>query len=211
MLNRFKNKLLVFEGEDHCGKSTVARLFVEHLNKNNISTIFTFQPGDKAYGNHAEIMDELCTGKVYSLDPLSNLFAFLLDRSEHTIKVVAPALESGKTVVADRWWYSTIAYQFFGKQLLSKYNLNEEFAYWMNKLASHFVEPDVVFYFRREQSKIDSTKNDNKDLFESETDAFKRRVKEAYQKMIRFDPHFIVINVDDDAQTTLERVLEVKC
>ena len=210
MLSQFKNKLLVFEGEDHCGKSTIARLLVEHLNKNDVPAVFTFQPGDTAYGNHAEILDEFCTGKTYTLDPLSNLFAFLLDRSEHTAKVVIPELEAGKTVISDRWWYSTIAYQFFGKQLLNKFNLNIDFAYWMNELASHFVHPNTVFYFRREQSKIDGTKNDTLDLFESETDAFKRRVKEAYLEMIETDD-FTVIEVNDDPQITLERVIKAGC
>jgi len=120
-LDLIKGRLIVCEGTDHSGKTTIAEKMTSFLNKNGVSTIFTFQPGDIKFGPHASITRDFCTRKTYNLDPLSNLFAFLLDRSENTSKVIIPALKEGKTVIADRWWYSTIAYQFYGKQLIEKY------------------------------------------------------------------------------------------
>jgi thymidylate kinase len=78
----------------------------------------------------------------------------------------------------------------------------------MNKLASHYLEPSAVFYFERAQDRIDSTESDMHDLFESESDAFKRRVREAYHRMAQTDPLFKTIQVDEDSQVTLNRVLE---
>jgi dTMP kinase len=207
-LEKFKNKLIVFEGPDHCGKSTIAKMLKELLRENGMNAEFVYQPGDYAYGPHAGFLDELCTGKKYNLDPLSNLFAFLLDRSEHTAKVIEPDRQQGKTVISDRWWYSTIAYQFYGKRLLEKYKLNLEFAQWMNKVASHYLEPDVVFYFERAQDRVESTENDMHDLFESESDAFKRRVREAYHEMAQTNSLFKTIQVDENPHITLGRVLE---
>jgi dTMP kinase len=39
------------------------------------------------------------------------LEAFVNDRIEHVARVIRPALEAGKAVVLDRYFYSTIAYQ----------------------------------------------------------------------------------------------------
>lgn len=206
MLKKFKNKLIIFEGEDHSGKSTIAKKFTSYLNNNNIETIYTFQPGDND-ASFNQTLNDLCKKKTYSIDPLSNLFAFLLDRSIHTYSKVKPALENGKTVICDRWWYSTIAYQFYGKQLLEKYNLNHDFAFWMNEVASHNLKPDVVFYFSRNQDLIDLTDNDSNDLFETESKLFKKRVKEAYLNMLNNLPEFINIEVDNDSNITLQRVI----
>lgn len=208
MLEEWKNKLLVFEAQDHSGKTTLAKKLNEHLNENNIKSVYTFQPGDIQYGQHAEILNNLCKKKTYNLDPLSNLFAFLLDRSENTSKFAIKKLEEGYTVISDRWWYSTIAYQFYGKQLLEKYNMDLTFAYWMNKLASHNLEPDKVFYLVREQMKVENDENDPTDLFESANKEFKNRVKQGYEHQFELNQNFIKIEVDDDIDVTLKRILD---
>lgn len=208
-LDFFKGRLIVCEGADHSGKTTIAKMMVDYLNESGIPAIFTFQPGDTQFGAHAEITRDFCTKKTYNLDPLSNFFAFLLDRSESTSKVVIPALKEGKTVVADRWWYSTIAYQFYGKQLLDLYNLNIEFARWMNMLASHYIKPDIALYFQRDLDAIRLDRNDENDIFETEKEAFKQRVRNAYEIMIMGDPLFKVVDVDDKASVTLSRAMGI--
>lgn len=206
-LENIKNKLLILEGEDHTGKSTVGRLLVDKLNDNDIKAIYAFQPGDND-GDYNQIINDMCKTKIYDLDPLSNLFAFLLDRSEHTSKKVIPALDSGKTVVCDRWWYSTIAYQFFGKQLLQRFQLTEDFAYWMNRVASHNVKPHYSFYLQRKQELIDSEENTALDLFENETNTFKSRVHNAYMKMVA-QGDLQLIQVSNDPEITIQRILEL--
>lgn len=206
-LEKIKNKLLVLEGEDHSGKSTVGKLLVEKLNKQDISAIYAFQPGDND-GDYNQVINDMCKTKKYDLDPLSNLFAFLLDRSEHTSKKVIPALESGKTVVCDRWWYSTIAYQFHGKELLQRFQLSEDFAYWMNRVASHNIKPHYSFYLEREQELIDSEENTALDLFENETNTFKSRVHSAYIKMVA-QGDLTLVKVSNDPETTIQRILDL--
>lgn len=203
----FRGRLIVLEGEDHSGKTTIGKMMTDFLNDNEIETIFTFQPGDTQFGEHASITRDFCTKKTYDLNPLSNFFAFLLDRSENTAKIVMPALREGKAVIADRWWYSTIAYQFYGKELLKKFNLDIKLAREINFLASHFLKPDIALFFRREEEAVLKSKNDSRDLFESATIDFKQRVKEAYEIMIQGDTTFRVINVDENSSITLTRAL----
>lgn len=208
-LDKFKNKLIVLEGPaDHCGKSTLAKALYEKLTSENIDTILTKQPGD-APGELGNLTRSLCIDKKWNLHPLSNLFAFLLDRAEHTSKVIQPALDSGKTVICDRYWYSTIAYQFYGKQLLEKFDLNEEFAFWMNRVASMNIEPNVVFFIEREAKRIQAEKDNENDQFETASREFKQRVEQAYYNMAETNPIFKRINViENDIPATLELLLE---
>jgi dTMP kinase len=205
-LNILKNKLVVMESEDHGGKSTISKILNNLLNSNGIPSIYTFQPGDLAYGEHASLICKLCKSKEYQLDTLANFFAFLLDRAENTAKIIIPALESGKTVISDRYWFSSYCYQYIGKQLKQKFSLTDDFFQTLNTLASHFIEPDMVFYFKRSQTDIENTKDDNKDLFESESYQFKKRVHDAYQDLI-IKYNFKVLEVDNNPEITLQRLI----
>jgi dTMP kinase len=205
---KFKGKLVVFEGPaDHCGKSTLAKALHEKLLAEGVDVLLTKQPGDSP-GEIGTMMRSLCIDKKWNLHSISNLFAFLLDRCEHTDKVVQPALKVGKTVICDRWYYSTIAYQFYGKELLEKYNLNKQFAYWMNRVASLNIEPDVVYFIERAQEKISQTKDAEYDQFETASYEFKLRVRGAYYSMLKENPLFVKIPViEDDIPGTLDQIL----
>jgi dTMP kinase len=206
-INFYKNKLIVFEGADLTGKTSVAQLLNKYINDRGIESIFTFQPGDDSYGTEAPIIRSLCKDKRYNLHPISNLFAFLLDRAEQTSKVVIPALQSGKTVISDRWWYSTIAYQFYGKELTKKYNLKLDFAYWMNEIASMNLEPDIIYYFPdkiKNHSRVDSPN----DQFDNAGDEFKRRVIEGYEETFKNNGKVIHIHPKETAEATLRSLLE---
>ena len=39
------------------------------------------------------------------------------DRAQHVVEVIQPALETGRTVITDRFAGSSIAYQGYGRQL----------------------------------------------------------------------------------------------
>jgi len=149
----------------------------------------------------------MCKTKKYDLHPMTNLFAFLLDRSEHVAKKIIPALQDGKVVISDRFWQSTIAYQFYGKQLLEKYELSRDFAYWMNTVASHNVKPHHAFFLQRPQELVDADQDDEKDLFETESDKFKQRVKDGYDSLVK-SGELQIINVDPDPMITLENIIK---
>jgi type II secretory pathway predicted ATPase ExeA len=75
--NIFENKLIVFEGTDFTGKTSVAKLFADVLNDKDIPAIYTFQPGDSNYGTLAPVIRSLCKDKRWGLHPLSLLSCVL--------------------------------------------------------------------------------------------------------------------------------------
>jgi len=123
--------LIVFEGIDGSGKTTQARTLVRRLKQEGHEAVFFREPTRGRWGReirrHAVRAD--------SLTPEQELELFVKDRRENVVENLIPALEGGRVVVLDRYYYSTIAYQ--GAKGLDRERirgLNEAFA----------VPPDLV-------------------------------------------------------------------
>lgn len=206
-MEKWKNKLIIFEGADSSGKSSVANLIVDYLNKNGIDTIFTFQPGDSNWGPLAPLLRSLCKDKRWDLHPLANFFAFQLDRVEQTSKVVVPALSEGKTVISDRWNYSTYAYQLYGKELITKYNMPKDVLEWLLETAIVSRSPDYIFYFP-EKINVDR-KDDANDAFDKASDDFFKRVHEAYEDLANKNSNWIRVLPGYSAEDTMNKILSI--
>jgi len=101
-----KSILIAIEGIDGAGKTTQAEMLTESLRAAGLGVVASREP---TYGTHGNrIRESAATGRL-SLD--EELQAFIDDRREHVETVVGPALEEGRVVVLDRYYYSTIAYQ----------------------------------------------------------------------------------------------------
>lgn len=93
------------EGIDGSGKSTQARLLAEALGE---GTVAIREPGGT---DAAERIRELLADPAVELEPLAELMLFLAARADLTERVIRPALEAGRAVVADRFSDSSVAYQ----------------------------------------------------------------------------------------------------
>ena len=93
------------EGVDGSGKSTQARLLVEAL---GTGTVAIREPGGT---EAAERIRELLADPTLELDPMAELMLFLAARADLTERVIRPALEAGRDIVADRFSDSSVAYQ----------------------------------------------------------------------------------------------------
>ena len=197
-----KGKLIVFDSIDHSGKTTISKYLVEHLNSRGISAIYTRQPSDEDIKiNGKQLRDECKYNKNFN--SITNLFCFLMDRTIHIRNTIIPALENGSYVVCDRWWFSTVAYQFYGEQIEEKYNLSSNFKFEVNKLASQFLTPDYAFCLVRDK-KMEDNQNDK---FESQDDDFKKRVQVGYKELIKLG-YLTESIVYDDKDKTLDAIME---
>jgi len=213
-INKFKNKFIVFEGWENTGKTSVAHLLVDYLNKNNIETVFTFQPGGD-WGPISTTIRSLCKDKRWNLSEEANLHAFLLDRAECMHKIIRPSIQAGKTVVCDRHSYSTVAYQLFGKKLIDHFmtHVGKEATFhiinWLREPYNDIM-PNIVYYF---PNKVGNRINDENDLFDNEKEEFEKRVKQAYNEMsgaIRTDGKdhgWKIVKPGSSAEETLTNLL----
>ncbi|MDE3223294.1 MAG: dTMP kinase, partial [Acidobacteriota bacterium] len=98
---------VAFEGVDASGKSTQARrVATSH------DALFTFEPGDSVLG--VELRRWLLDAAI-PMDPETEALLMLSDRSHHARRVIAPALAQGRSVVTDRYYPSSLAYQGYGR------------------------------------------------------------------------------------------------
>jgi dTMP kinase len=98
--------LVVIEGIDGCGKSTQARLLARRLAAAGLDVVETREPTDGPHGRR--VRETASTGR---LSPEEELDLFVADRREHVRDTILPALGAGRIVVADRYYFSTAAYQ----------------------------------------------------------------------------------------------------
>jgi dTMP kinase len=98
--------LLAMEGIDGAGKTTQVRALEALLREAALPHLATKEPTGGPWGR--KIRESARTGRMSREDELE---AFLQDRREHVTQVLQPALEEGKVVLVDRYYFSTVAYQ----------------------------------------------------------------------------------------------------
>ena len=112
---------IVFDGMDGTGKTTQMKLLCERLNSLGVEAILTAEPTDSPDGR---ALRRALSGK----EPANNsrlATLFLLDRIGHNTEIESWMAE-GKTVISDRYYYASMAYQGQGDQFnwVADMNLN---------------------------------------------------------------------------------------
>lgn len=108
-----KGLFVTFEGLEGCGKSTQVKMLFHFLNKKGIPVMETKEPGGTKIGD--EIRKILLDQKNNGMDYKAEMLLFLASRSENVRLNIIPALKKGETVLSDRFFDSTTAYQGYGR------------------------------------------------------------------------------------------------
>lgn len=105
-----RGKFIVIEGLDGCGKSTQIRLIKEKLEKDGKKVYLTAEPTDFETGAYLRrILSNSENKDMYLQGAL-----FLADRLEHITHPefgINKYLDDGYTVLCDRYYFSSFAYQ----------------------------------------------------------------------------------------------------
>ncbi len=99
-------RLIVVEGIDGAGKSSLLRHLAQFCTQRGRSTVSSREPTNGPWGR--KIRETAVTGRL-SLE--EELALFLEDRREHVSQLIAPAISRGDIVLLDRYYFSNAAYQ----------------------------------------------------------------------------------------------------
>src|SRR6478752_7690031 len=185
------------EGVDGSGKSTQARLLAEALGP---ETLLIREPGGT---DAAEQIRALLADPALELDPFAELLLFSAARADLLARVVRPALEEGKVVVADRFADSSIAYQGGARGLGTSHVLS------LTDTVIDGLWPDLTLLLRVDPE-LGLGRAAGEDRFESEGVELQRAVAEAYEEIaIIAADRVVALDASGSVEEVHARVLEV--
>ena len=135
MTERKRGRLIVFEGVEGAGKSTQLQRLGGHLARAGVAHSTFREPGGTTLGDSI---------RALLLDPLSTISAhaeallFMASRAQLVAQELRPALDAGTTVLLDRFFLSTYAYQIAGR------GLAESDVRSANMMATNGLVPDLT-------------------------------------------------------------------
>ena len=179
---------ITFEGLDFSGKSTQATILVDKLKNTGTVVHFLREPGGTAISER--IRDILLDKRNLEMTDVAELLLFSAARAQLVKEVIVPALQRGETVICDRYYDSTTAYQGYGRgiDLAAVRNIN--------RLATGGVDPDLTFLVDIPVEEIEKRKHTaglSFDRMESSGRAFYERVRKGYLEMAENEARRFVV------------------
>lgn len=211
-----RGTFITLEGGEGAGKSTVAERATARLRELGLDVLLTREPEGTELGRHvwAFFRDLAATGKTMTAE--AELFLFAAARAEHVRTVVAPALESGRVVLCDRFADSTTAYQGYGR------GVDLPTVEAANLAASDGLSPDLTLVLDvpvpeglRRARTLEADDAKEADSIGSESLAFHDRVREGFLAIARAHPERVTVidasgsldSVETAANGAIERLL----
>jgi len=196
---------ITFEGIDYSGKSTQCQLLSEFLKGKGFDVLSLREPGGTEISE--KIRNILLDNNSAGMTSMSEFLLYSAARAQLVSEIIQPALKSGKTVICDRFYDSSTAYQGFGRGLGLK---NVE---TINKISTGGLEPNltIIVDITVEKS-IERLKLAGKltDRIESEGAKFFEIVRQGYLQLAAYEKERIkVVNGSDDINSVKRRILEI--
>lgn len=190
---------IALEGPDGSGKSTIAKLLGDYLEKRNIPYITTREPGGTKIGEN--IRELILDKENTNMSDETEALLYAASRSQHLDEKIVPALKEGKVVLCDRFVLSSLAYQGKGR------GLGIENVKMINDFAIKDAYPDLILFFYIDPSVTLQRKMKGADVdrLELEGDSFHKNVYSGYMEVLEMYPKNIK---KIDATGTIEEVLQ---
>lgn len=179
---------ITFEGIEAAGKSTLIAALNDDLRARGENVLVTREPGGTPFGS---AIRQIWHDPANAIDPLAEALLMSADRAQHVTALIVPALRAGTTVLCDRYFDATIAYQGYG------HGLDIEMLLELSLLATSRVTPNLTLLLDipAELSVSRVQARGNADHMELRDVAFHARVRVGYQELVKRYPHrFVVID-----------------
>jgi len=207
---------ITLEGLDGSGKTTQSKRLAAWLARRGQEPVVLRQPGGTPTGDR--IREILLDSRSTPLNPMTEMALMFADRAQAIAEIIRPALDAGKIVVCDRFTDSTEAYQGGGRRLGSAVVLD------LHRLICGGLQPDLTLLLlpgfevslaraRHRNVRVEAETGANEGRFETEQDAFFRRVWEKYREIAAREPDRVVLiegdlRIDEVHEQIVEAVAE---
>lgn len=206
--NPHRGLFITFEGPEGSGKTSQINMLGEYLKAMGMDFVITREPGGTPLAEKIRNVVKQHCDRNEEVHPGTELLLIEAARFQHVSEVIAPALESGRTVLCDRFYDSTTAYQGGAR------GISGEVIHSLNAFAAGKCMPDLTILLdlppevgferagRRQETKGEY------DRFEQEDLDFHRQVRKSFLELAARHPERIKV-VDAD-RTREEIQLEIR-
>ena len=191
--------LIVFEGIEGSGKTTLINHISQYLKKKRINFIKIREPG----GNkNSELIRKLILNKKNKFNSFTDLMLYFAARSENVEKVINKYYNK-KIILIDRFADSTIAYQHYGMGL-DKSLINN-----INQVILKKIKPQITFLnlVNEKNLKKRLRKRKNKNRYDNFKIKFYKKVQKGFLKISKNKRNYILINSNKNLTDNKKKVL----
>ena len=195
------SKFIVVEGSEGVGKSTQIKTIKSFLEEHKIEYIVTREPGGTSFG---ESIRSIILDQKNDTDNLTDSLLFYASRYENYNKIILPALESGKTVICDRFHYSTLVYQ----GIVGDDEIVKKIHNIFDSIFSKSIDHIIYLYTDPEESLKRISRRSITDKFESRGLEYLNKLNKAYESIFSNMENVIKLNTSRDKEITKKDLLE---
>ncbi len=199
--NKFGGRFLVLDGPDGCGKSSQARLLMEWLKSQGVSTVGFRDPGATVIGE--KIREILLSPAHEAMTTPAEVLLYMAARVQLWTEKIKPALSEGKCVVLDRWLSSTCAYQGYAGQ----FGIEKVIEIARDSLER--VWPDLTVILDVDLKTAAQRLKRELDRMERKGDGYHSRVREGFLKLAEGRPDFAVVNATGSMEATHREIVAI--
>ena len=195
-----KGHFFVFEGPIGTGKSTQYKL----LQGTYSDVFFTREPGGTMYGEELRTLVQY--RRDLEIDPMASALTYMASRANLVGLEIRPRLERGQTVICDRYWPSTYAYQ--GSEGVKDNDILN-----LAQIATGGLEPDMYIYIDLSIDKIIGRKSECKDIDRydemlAKNRSFLKRVIDRYKKLMQMSNNWVIIDGVGSIEDVNRRIID---
>lgn len=200
-----KGCMIVCDGGNGAGKSTVLKAIAEHLQAQDRELVMTREPGGTPIGE--KIREILLSTDCSEMCDVTELMLFAAARAQHVREKILPAIQSGKIVISDRFDSATISFQHFAR------GLPLDLIKTLNDLAIDGFRPDATIILDLDPvaglERVNS-RGSQLDRMEKEDLEFLHNARRGYLEQAKADPdHFIVIDASQSLAKVISEAIKV--
>jgi len=199
-LTALRGRFVVFDGPDGSGKSTQFRRFLRTVQATGLAVCEVREPGGTAIGE--QIRDVLLDTANGDMDMHCEMLLYMASRAQLIAQCIAPAIERGDLVLADRFISSTFAYQGTAGGIRAA-DIRH-----VGQIALGRYWPDLIVVFDVDERTAASRLSPLLDRMEQKGTQFHRTVRQGYLDQARADPgRYLVIDACADEDTVFHRLM----